>query len=81
MEAKKKMILSYLQSGKKLTPDIAKRKFGCMSLSQRVGELKKAGHPIRSKMIQVAPRTRVSRYSLNPDDYTLTFQEFLENCC
>ena len=39
-------ILSYLKSGKKLTPKDALKKFGCFRLSSRVFDLRRNGHAI-----------------------------------
>lgn len=57
-------ILAYLQSGRKLTVGTALRELGVYALSQRIGELKKSGWPIRSRPLQVGPRTVVSEYWL-----------------
>lgn len=69
--SQKEDILEYLKQGKRLTVLKAIKKFGCYALSQRIGELKGAGHPIRSKMIEVESGKRVAEYSLNGEDYTL----------
>ena len=45
-------IQRHLAKGKGLTPLSALRRFGCLSLSQRIGELKREGWPISSKMIR-----------------------------
>lgn len=45
-------ILDYLKSGKSLTVVKALKEFGCYALSQRVGELRRAGHPIESTMVR-----------------------------
>jgi hypothetical protein len=71
--SQKDQILNYLRQGKTLTVLKAIKKFQCYALSQRVGELKRDGHPIQSKIIEVDSGKRVAQYSLNPDDYTLTF--------
>lgn len=69
--SQKEEILDYLKQGKRLTVLKAIKKFGCYALSQRIGELKEAGHPIRSKMIEVESGKRVAEYTLNGEDYTL----------
>lgn len=58
-------ILVYLQSGKTLTVAKALSKLGVYALSQRVGELKRAGWPIRSRTLQVGPKTFVAEYSMD----------------
>jgi hypothetical protein len=61
----KDFILRYLKTGKKLTPLKALELFGCMSLSQRCGELKKQGYEIRSKLIELPTGKRVGLYWLD----------------
>ena len=55
-------LLRALQRGERLTPAEAFSRYGCMSLSQRMGELRRNGWPIKSESVQVGPRTYVSRY-------------------
>lgn len=55
-------LLMALQGGERLTPLIALNKFQCLSLSQRVGELKRAGWPIVSEMVSVGSGKRVACY-------------------
>lgn len=45
-------ILSYLQTGKRLTPLIALRRFGCLRLSGRIYELRALGHQIKSELVR-----------------------------
>lgn len=56
-------ILAHLSRGHALTPIQAVAKFGCLTLSQRVGELKDRGHRIRSKLVRVGAK-KVARYWL-----------------
>lgn len=49
-------ILDYLENGHKLTAIDALELFGCNRLGARVYDLKKAGYPIQSKMIEVHNR-------------------------
>ncbi len=58
----KQMIERYLKSGHALTPLIALRKLDCLSLSQRVGELRREGKPIGSSIVRLKSGKRVSRY-------------------
>lgn len=49
---KKDAILQALQRGEKLTPLDALRRFGCMTLSQRVSEWRREGKPIADKFVE-----------------------------
>ena len=55
-------ILQALKSGEKLTPLIALEKFGCLSLSQRCGELRRQGWNVVSEMITLPNGKRVAQY-------------------
>lgn len=55
-------ILRYLRNGGSLTPLEALSMFGCMALSQRCGELARAGWPIVSEMVKLPSGKRVARY-------------------
>lgn len=61
-KTEKQRILAWLKSGKRLTPILALRHFGCMSLSQRIGELIRDGHDIVRDRREVKPGTRVGLY-------------------
>ena len=64
-------LLCALQAGEKLTPLLALEKYHCLSLSQRIGELKKQGWPILTEMVEVASGKRVACYSMsNPRRFT-----------
>lgn len=58
-------ILSLLKQGVKLTPLEALNRCACLSLSQRIGDLKKLGWPIKTQLIEIRPGTRVAEYSLD----------------
>jgi hypothetical protein len=45
-------ILRYLAKGGSLTPLKALRLFGTLSLSQRIGSLKREGWPIQSELVR-----------------------------
>lgn len=60
----KSQILAYLKSGRSLTPLIALKKFGCLSLSQRIGELRRDGWMIRGSLTRVSKGKRVGMYWL-----------------
>ncbi len=56
-------ILDYLKSGKKLTPLIALRKFGCFRLSARILDLRQAGNAIVTENVTRKGKT-FAEYSL-----------------
>jgi hypothetical protein len=55
-------LLMALKNGEKLTPLSALEKFRCFSLSQRMGELRRGGWPIRSEMVSVNSGKKVACY-------------------
>ena len=57
-------LLLAMQRGERLTVAEALSRYGVYALSQRMGELKRAGWPIESEMVEVKPGTRVARYRL-----------------
>jgi hypothetical protein len=57
-------ILMALKQGQRLTPLLALAEFNCLSLSQRIGELKKMGWPITTEMVKVASGKSVAQYTL-----------------
>lgn len=57
-------LLNALKQGEKLTPLTALQRFQCFSLSQRMGELKRSGWPIRSQMVKVNSGKKVAEYWL-----------------
>lgn len=46
MKTQSQKILTYLKSGKGLTPLTALKKFGCLRLAARIADLRKDGHTI-----------------------------------
>ena len=60
-------ILFALQFGMKLTNKEILKLVGADAGSQRIANLRDDGWKIDKEMIQVAPRTRVARYSLDLD--------------
>jgi hypothetical protein len=60
-------ILRALAKGERLTPLRALEQFGCLSLSQRVGELKREGWPIVSEMVDMPSGKRVAEYRYEHD--------------
>lgn len=58
-------LLMAMQQGARLTVKLALERHGVYALSQRIGELKREyGWPIRSRTIEVGPRSHVSEYWL-----------------
>jgi hypothetical protein len=57
-------ILRELKKGRRLTPLLALNEIGCLSLSQRIGDLKRKGYQIARTMIEVGPRKHVASYRL-----------------
>ena len=58
-------LLNALQRGEKLRPLDSALKYGCLSLSQRVGDLKrKYGWPVQSRMVETETGKHVAEYWL-----------------
>jgi hypothetical protein len=55
-------ILMALKNGKRLTVAIAITEHGVYALSQRIGELKRMGWPIQSRMVTTSGGARVAEY-------------------
>jgi len=62
--SQKEAILAHLQAGQTLTSLQALRYFQCLSLAQRINELRNAGHQISSRMVKTTTGKRVAEYSL-----------------
>jgi len=56
-------ILEYLKSGKKISPLIALKKFGCFRLSARIFNLRQEGNPIVTENVTRKGKT-FAEYSL-----------------
>lgn len=56
-------LLMAMQRGERLTVARALSQYGVYALSQRVGELKRAGWPIKAEMVTLG-KARVAEYSL-----------------
>jgi hypothetical protein len=63
-ESQRLQVLRYLAQGNTLTVAEALHKFGCYALSQRCGELRKAGWPVESQMIETETGKRIAQYSI-----------------
>lgn len=57
-------LLRAFQRGEALTVAEALSRYGCYALSQRVGELKRAGWPITAERYRTAGGAVVARYSM-----------------
>jgi hypothetical protein len=57
-------ILRHLRNGGSLTVAEALSMFGCYALSQRIGELKRAGWPIIAERYKTPGGAVVARYSM-----------------
>jgi hypothetical protein len=53
-----------LKRGEQLTPLSALEHYRCFSLSQRMGDLRRSGWPIRSQMVSVNSGKKVASYWL-----------------
>jgi hypothetical protein len=56
-------ILRHLAKGHSLTPMEAFKRYRCLSLSQRCGELRREGWPVESKLVKVGDK-RVASYRI-----------------
>lgn len=59
-------LLNALELGQKLTVAKALTEHGCYALSQRMGELRRLGYPIKSNMIRVGDK-HVAEYRLGAE--------------
>lgn len=57
-------LLMALKNGESLTPLSALERYRCFSLSQRMGELRRAGWPIYAQMISLPSGKRVAQYRM-----------------
>ena len=55
-------LLAALQRGERLTVAEALTRYGIYALSQRAGELRRAGWPVVSEMVKVESGKRVAQY-------------------
>jgi hypothetical protein len=62
--SQEQQILNHLRSGKHLTPIEALNRFQCFRLGARIHELKQAGHPITSTMVELPNGKRVASYRM-----------------
>lgn len=57
-------LLMALKNGERLTPLTALERYRCFSLSQRMGELRRAGWPIVSRMVKLNSGKAVAEYRM-----------------
>jgi hypothetical protein len=62
-DSQRLQIQRHLASGRTITPLIAFSKYNCLTLSQRIGEIKRAGFHVEREMVNVGEK-RVARYSI-----------------
>ena len=58
------IILAHLEAGGSLTVAEALQSMGVYALSQRIGELKRRGVPIKAERVETAGGATVARYTL-----------------
>ena len=62
-----RLLLKHLEAGHAITPLVSAVELGVMALSQRMGELRRAGYPVAAEMVKLPSGKRVARYSLVRD--------------
>lgn len=72
-----KRILEHLQKGFTLTVAEAITLHGCYALSQRCGDLRRMGYPIKDEWVKTQNGARIKRYYLvlKPEQTTMKFDE------
>jgi hypothetical protein len=55
-------LLRAFKRGERLTVAVALERYGCFAISQRVGELRRQGWPVRSQTIKLPSGKHVSEY-------------------
>lgn len=58
------LILNHLRAGKHLTALEALSRFACLRLAARIGDLKKEGHAITKRMVELPNGKRVASYRM-----------------
>ena len=62
-------ILAHLKAGRRLTQLDAEEEFGCRRLAARIGELRKEGFPVESRMVETSSGAKVAEYWLATPDF------------
>jgi hypothetical protein len=63
-KSQEQMILDALRRGERLTGLDILRQFNCMNYKGRISDLRRDGHPIKTKMIELENGKRIAEYSL-----------------
>jgi len=63
-----KAILAALQRGRSLTPLHILREFGSLRASARIYDLRRMGHAVQMRMVQVQGTKRVAEYYIENND-------------
>ena len=64
----KQIIMKKLHAGEIISPLTALKDFGCLSLAQRISELRAKGEPIKSELVKNSEGKKYSIYWLEPKD-------------
>lgn len=64
----KQLIMQKLNAGETLSPLIALQEFGCLSLPQRISELRASGKPIKGRLVTTPNGKRHNIYWIEPKD-------------
>jgi hypothetical protein len=64
MKSQKERILRHLLKGGTITPLEALTLFNCFRLGARIDELRKAGYPVETELVQMPSGKRVARYEM-----------------
>lgn len=62
----KTLLLAHLMTGATITPLEALQRFNCLSCSQRLGDLRREGIPVKSRIITTPTGKRIKEYWLEP---------------
>lgn len=62
-KSQSEQILTWLQSGRPLTPLESLERFGCFRLGARIYDLRKRGHEIHAEMVEFRGK-RFAKYSM-----------------
>lgn len=71
----KKIIMQKLMAGETISPLSALKDFGCLSLSQRISELRQAGEPIQGRLVTNANGKHHNIYWIEAKDRERIYQE------
>lgn len=62
------IIMQKLNAGETISPLSALNDFGCLSLPQRISELRQAGEPIKGRLVSLPNGKRHNIYWIEPQD-------------